>query len=151
MFGLRGLFRNNCRGTAAVEFGLIVPMLVAMLAPLVDLGVAAYTKMQVQNASQAGAEYAAVHGWNTTAIQTAVTSATTLSGISASPAPSESCGCVSGTTITAVTCGATCVASGRAAATFITVNAQAQYSTMLPYPGLSSPLTFNAQSKIRIK
>jgi Flp pilus assembly protein TadG len=72
-------------GSAAMEFGLIAPMLGAILLPVIDIGIGFYQRMQVQDAAQAGAQYAMTHGWNSTAIQNAVRSATTLS-ISASPA-----------------------------------------------------------------
>lgn len=73
-------------GSAAMEFGLIAPMLGAILLPVIDIGIGFYQRMQVRDAAQAGAQYAMTHGWNSTAIQNAVRSATTLS-ISASPAP----------------------------------------------------------------
>ena len=86
-------------GNAAIEFALIAPILAAMLVAMTDLGVAIYEKMQIRAAADAGVQYAVAKGWNSTAIQNAVTSATSMSGVSASPVPVQSCGCASGTTM----------------------------------------------------
>ena len=68
-------------GTSAIELALILPVIAAMIVPLADLGMAAFTKMEVQNAAQAGADYALKNAsgtFNATNIGTAVTSATAL-------------------------------------------------------------------------
>jgi len=151
-FGTLRRFWPSREGTSTLELAVCLPLLVGMLIPIADLGMGAYTQMEVQNAAQAGAEYAAVTGYNSGNIQNAVTSATSLSGVSASPAPSQSCGCVSGTSISSLgspPCGETC-GSGTVG-TFVTVNAQATYTPLLPYPWITSPMTLTAQSTIRIK
>jgi Flp pilus assembly protein TadG len=65
-------------GNAAIEFALIAPILAAMLVAMTDLGVAIYEKMQIRAAADAGVQYAVAKGWNSTAIQNAVTSATSM-------------------------------------------------------------------------
>ncbi|HXP29534.1 MAG TPA: TadE/TadG family type IV pilus assembly protein [Stellaceae bacterium] len=147
--GWRRLARG-ADGAVSVELGVTISLLTALVIPMVDIGMGAYTQMQVQNAAQAGAEYAAVSGWNSANVSTAVTGATGLSSISASPAPAETCGCITSGSITTVTCGSTC-ASGDTAGTFVTVNAKAQYTTLFNYPGLTSPMNLTAQSTVRIK
>jgi hypothetical protein len=111
---------------------------------------AAYRRMQVQHAAQAGAEYAMMHGFSSTAITSAVAGATALPGIAALPAPAQSCGCVSGTAVVTATCGSTCP-TGTAAGTYVTVSAQAGYTTIVPYPGFPSSFTFSAASMVRIQ
>jgi Flp pilus assembly protein TadG len=152
MFGLGAALAalRHKSGNAAIEFALIAPVLASVLVAMTDLGIALYESMEVNNAAQAGAQYAITKGWNSTAIQNAVTSASSLSGISASPAPAQSCGCASGTSVTAATCGATC-AGGATAGTYVTVSAQAQYATLFSYPGLANPMTLSAQSTVRIE
>jgi Flp pilus assembly protein TadG len=137
-------------GNAAIEFALIAPILAAMLVAMTDLGVALYENMEIRNAADAGVQYAIAKGWNSTAIQNAVTGATGMSGVSASPVPVQSCGCASGTTIASAACGSVC-ASGATAGTYVTVNAQAQYATLFSYPGLPNPMTLSAQSTVRIQ
>jgi len=150
-------------GASAVELAICLPLIAAIIVPLTDLGMGAYTQMQVANAAQAGAEYAAAKGWNSDNIVTMVANATNLAGIQPnpsqkpaySPAPAQSCSCVSGTTITAATpasappCSQTCPSGS--VGTFVTVTAQASYTPLFSYPFISSPVTLTAQSVIRIK
>src|ERR1051326_1413992 len=91
-------------GNAGMEFGLLAPILGAVLVPVIDIGMGFYQSMQVEDAAQAGAQYAMAHGWNGTAIQTAVTRATTLSSISASPVPTLGCGCPGNSSVAAAAC-----------------------------------------------
>jgi Flp pilus assembly protein TadG len=142
--------RRDRAGTTAVELALVAPLLAIILVPLSDLGIGAYRQMQVTTAVQAGARYAVLHGFDSTGIGNAVTGATSLAGINATPAPVQSCGCVSGTSITAATCGAACP-DGSSAGTYVTVNANASYALLFDYPGLGNPLTLSAQSTVRIK
>jgi Flp pilus assembly protein TadG len=138
------------RGVAAVEFGLIVSFLAAMTICVADVGMGFYRKMQVQSAAQAGAEYAIVHGYSATSISNAVTAATSMAGISASPAPSEYCGCPSNTAVTAVDCASTC-SDGSVPGTYVTVSAQGTYTTLLSYPMIPNSFTFNARASVRIQ
>src|ERR1700686_1697630 len=85
------------RGNAAIEFALAAPILIGLLVPVADLGIAMSQQLQVQQAAQAGAQYALLHGYNNSAISNAVTAATNLPGVSAAPTPSQSCGCPTGT------------------------------------------------------
>jgi Flp pilus assembly protein TadG len=136
-------------GNAAVEFSLAAPVLTIMLVPMVDIGMGVYQQMQVQDAAQAGAQYAMAHGWNSSSIQSAVTSATALS-VSATPAPSKSCGCPDGSSVSAATCGSTC-SDGQPAGSYVTVSAQATYTPLLPYPAMGSSVTLSAQATARIQ
>lgn len=68
-------------------------------------------QIQVQQAAQGGAQYAAFHPWNdnsAAAIANVVTSAGDLPGIAASSAPAEFCGCPTGKSVTAFACNSTC-------------------------------------------
>jgi Flp pilus assembly protein TadG len=139
------------KGSVALEFAVAVPILAAFLAGVVDVGAAVYGRMQVQNAAQAGVEYALVHGWNSAAIQSAVTNATTATTMIATPAPSQSCGCASGSAISAVSCSTTCP-DGTKPGTYVVVSAQLTYNPPIPYylPFSGSTVTLNAQSIARI-
>jgi len=109
--------------------------------------------IQVQNSAQAGAQYATVHSYDSAAISTAVTSATSVSGISAVPAPVQFCGCVDATskTVTSATCGTTCASDGMNAGTYVTASAQRDYSTLINYPGFAASYHQTASSTVRIK
>jgi Flp pilus assembly protein TadG len=134
---------------AAVEFAITAPLLIGMLIPIVDLGMGIAKNTQLRNAAQAGAQYAFVNGWDSAAIQNAVTNATKLSPIEALPAPSQSCGCPTGATVTTVACGSVC-SDGANAGTYVTVNARSSYAPVLPYPLLGNPVTLVATSIVRI-
>jgi Flp pilus assembly protein TadG len=145
------------RGIAAIEFAFITPVLILMSIAVFDLGQGAYRDMQVQNAAQAGAEYAIAHGFNANSISNAVKSATSFAGIGVSQAPSQFCGCASSTGISNVSCNSTCsscnstCSNGLGPGTYVTVSAQGTYTTMIPYPMMPSSFTFNAQSTARIQ
>ena len=88
-------------GLAAVEFAIVIPILLAVTIPVCDLGKAFSQQLQVWEAAQAGVQYATANGFASTAIQNAVTAATSLSSISATPAPAQSCGCPTGSSVAA--------------------------------------------------
>jgi Flp pilus assembly protein TadG len=137
------------RGNSAIEFALAAPILIGLLVPVADLGIAFSRQIQVQQAAQAGAQYALLHGYNSTAISNAVTAATTLASVSAIPAPTTSYGCPTGTTIAAATIGSTC-ANGETAGSYVFVNAQSAYIPVLPYSVLGSGVTLTARATVRV-
>ena len=91
--------RRDESGTAAIEFGLFLPFLLLLLTGTVELGLSMYEAMQVSNAVEAGALYAAKNGFNATNIGSATTGASALPSqlntLSATPAPTQFCGCPS--------------------------------------------------------
>jgi Flp pilus assembly protein TadG len=148
----RSDFARN--GTAAIEFGLLAPLLIIMLTGIVELGLGTYQAMQVQVAAEAGALYASLHGsGNLTAISSAVTSATNTSGITASPAPVVFCGCPTTTGITSQgsNCSTAC-ANGNTPGTYVTVSATiTRWELLTPYISLGLPTTFTGSSTVRVQ
>ncbi len=75
----------GAKGTsAALEFALATPLLVALLVPVADLGLAYSEQIRVQQAAQAGAQYAIFHPWSSTsptAISNAVLAASVVAGV----------------------------------------------------------------------
>ena len=138
------------RGNAAIEFALATPILIGLLEPVADLGIAFSQQLQVQQAAQAGAQYALLHGYNSSAISNAVTAATALPSVSASPAPTQGCGCPTGTTISTVACASVCP-NGETAGTYVFVNAQYAYTSVMPYSVLGTGTTLTAQASVRIQ
>jgi len=159
-------------GVAAIEFGIIAPILAGALVCTIDLSLGVYCKMQAQNAAQAGAEYVLANiGTNKYAACTQFSasessaiaaivptyrdavSSRMFSAISASPDPDKFCGCPSVSGVTGKTYGPqppTC-ASGVPAGTYVTVSATATYTTLLPYPMLDRSYTFTPKSTVRIQ
>lgn len=143
-------FCRSIRGVGAVEFSLIIPVLSLLLVCSVDFGLGAYRQMQVQSAAQAGSEYAVLHGFDTNAIASAVAGSTTYSALSATPTPTQFCGCQIGTAIQSSTCGSTC-SSGKTAGLYVSVYTAASYSTILNYPFLPSSFALSGQATARVR
>ncbi|MDA9427150.1 hypothetical protein XH97_34290 [Bradyrhizobium sp. CCBAU 53380] len=140
---------RDTRGIAAIEFAIMVPLLSLMVVSVTDIGLAVYRKMQVEDAAQAGAQYAIAHGFDASAMSSAVTSATNSTAITASPAPIQFCGCPTSRGVSTVSCGTVCT-GGAQAGTYTTVSAQATYYTLINYQIVSS-YTYNAQSTARLQ
>jgi Flp pilus assembly protein TadG len=137
-------------GVSAIEFAFVAGILSMLLLGICDFGLGFWQQMQVANAARAGAEYAVKNGYDSANVQTAVTNATNLSGIQATPAPATSCGCPNAATgVTAATCGSTC-SDGSTAGTYVTVNAQVSYRTLFAWPGISSPMTLASSATVRL-
>jgi len=146
---VRGIFVSRS-GTAAIEFGLTIPLLLILLMGVVELAFAIYEAMQVYDAVEAGALYAAQNGWSASGISTAVTSATSATGLTATPAPSQFWGCPGEAGITTVASSSIKCTGNINPGQYIQVNATLNHATILPYPGLSLPTSFTATSVIRI-
>lgn len=136
-------------GTAAIEFGLVAPLLLLLLLGGVELGSGIFQGMQVQAAAEAGGLYVAQHGWNAAAISAAVTNATQTSGIAATPAPSQFCGCPAVGGITVVACSLTCT-GGNAAGTYVRIDATVPRNTILTLPGLVLPANLTGLAIVRL-
>jgi Flp pilus assembly protein TadG len=141
---------KDTTGAAAVEFAFMIPIFGLMIISVTDIGMSVYRKMQVEAAAQVGAQYAVVHGFDASAISTAVTSATNATAVTATPSPAKYCGCSTGSSISTVTCGTTCP-GGAIAGTYTTVSAQGSYSTILDYGVVPATYTYNAQSTVRLQ
>jgi Flp pilus assembly protein TadG len=150
---LRSLLRCK-RGVAAVEFGLGAPLLIGMLLPVADLGIAFSMQQQLRQAVQAGAQYATSYPWNQNspaAIANAVIAATPLSDITsricrcptASPA-----GTGGGTSDAAC---ATLCPQNQTAGSYVVVLAERPYTPILPYSLLGDSTTLSAKSIVRIQ
>lgn len=143
----------RCRGgTAVVEFALATPVLLGLLVPLVDLGIAYSRQIRVSQAAQAGAEFAIAHPWNSNSvaqISNAVTAAGALPGIAASPAPNQVCGCANGSAVLSYSCNSTCP-NGQTPGYYVIVNAQLPYAPVLPYSVLGNAVTLSAQTTVRV-
>ena len=147
-------------GIAAVEFGLMAPMLLILLTGVGEIGIAAYQRMQVQAAVEAGALYAVKHPPASTsdttglnAIGVAVTSGTASTGITASPAPTSFCGCpaAAGVVSQGTDCTTVCSLDSKAPGKYVLVNAAITHTTLLPYLSLPLPATLTASSTVRVK
>jgi Flp pilus assembly protein TadG len=156
-----GVLTRDRRGVSAVEFGLAAPVFLAALSPVIDLGLAFSQQIRINQAVEAGAQYAAVNQYNSgtwaTNVSNAVTNATTLS---VSPTVgSETCGCPNATNTTISNVGSPpCTvppqsncSDGTAPGYYVTISAQASYTSVMPYSILGTSATLSSQAVVRIQ
>ena len=85
---------DGIAGAALVEFTLFAPLLVVMSIYTMDFGLLFYNKMELQNAAQAGAQWAIANRvYNSCAIQIAAAERHELSGHHVQRLPKQFCGC----------------------------------------------------------
>jgi len=159
-----GALVRDRRGMSAVEFGLAAPIFLAALSPVIDIGLAFSHQIRVNQAVEAGAQYASMNPYNTSStwssnVSSAVTNATTMS---VSPnVGAQTCGCPNSTSTaivthdTATTCGTqnggTACPDGTQPGYYITISATSTYTSMMPYSILGSSRTLSSQAVVRIQ
>jgi Flp pilus assembly protein TadG len=135
-------------GIAAIEFGLLAPFLVLLLVAATEIGFSVYQAMQAQNAAEAGAVYVSKHGFEVLGISNAVINATTAAGITATPTPSQFCGCPVVSGITEMACTATC-ADSSAPGQYVRINARVTHTPLISLSTVVMPAAFTGQAIIR--
>ena len=135
-------------GIALVEFALVVPVLLLMLAGVLNYGRLLRTAGRVAGAARAGAQYGSRsldNSINTLAIQSAaVNSSPGITGLTVNSA--RSCKCPDGTS---VSCSGTC--TGGALLIYIQVTASASASAIFSYAGLPYSGSTTAQATVRVQ
>ena len=172
MFGADGT-----AGAALVEATIIVPILVVMSIYVMDFGLLFYSKMEMQNAAQAGAQWAVANRtYNCSDIQVAAQYATKLPASQITVSSCQFCGCsenssgnanvtppaacftnstcTSTSTPTACTVApnSTCNTTG-VAGNYVTVYAKptTTYKSLVPYGLISSTYDTSATTTVRIQ
>ncbi|WP_374471228.1 TadE/TadG family type IV pilus assembly protein [Phenylobacterium sp.] len=139
----------DTRGAAAVEFALVLPVLLLLLAGLVDLSRLIALQLEVRAAAQAGADYAQRLGWNEAGVTAAVTDAT-AQAVLATPAPTLTVACVSAGALVPATTSA-CAAGGKPGR-FVTVGAAAAFAPVFPGPHrLALPAQVVSRAQVRVE
>lgn len=132
----RGLAAAD-NGAAAVEFAILAPVLLALLAGLADYGLAMFDKMELTSAARAGAHYSLIDDPDTAAIATAVVNSTNLDIESGDVTTTQFCEDSDGAT---ATCG-----DADATRTFITVSVSKDFTLMV----LGTTLTLTGSATVR--
>jgi Flp pilus assembly protein TadG len=155
MINFATIWSEDKQGSAAIEFGLLAPILVLFAVGTIDIGTAAYRAMQVQAAAEAGAYYVSitmpVSGFDESGAASAVSSAISANPpITATPLPSQFRACASASGLAEQACTSTCVCpDGSTPGLYARVSAQ-----MLTDPpildGLALPTTITAEAIVRI-
>lgn len=147
-------FREARRGAVAVELALLAPVLAFMLVGAIDFGNYIYQRMQLKNASRAGAQYAIQSSsdpFDNAAIDAVVRAASNIDA-GASVTSGAFCGCVDGSESAPDSlgvCSGTC-AGGEFPALFVRVTVSDTFSTLFPYPGIPDTLTLQGQTSLQV-
>lgn len=133
------------QGAAAVEFALLVPVLLVIGMALIDLGMAVFNKMELMSAVRTGAQVALMDSSNTTEIRSAVTNSTDLSPIiNIDPF----CECSDGSSL--LSCDESCT-SPLIKRTFMTISATQSFTPITPrlIPGFMESFSLSGQVTVR--
>jgi Flp pilus assembly protein TadG len=140
-------------GAALVEFALTTPLLMLLLIGIIEIGRFAYFSILVGNAAHAGAFYGSqslTTAGDTSGMQTAVLNdGQSISGLSASPAPTIFFQCWNGTTAQASTT-ATCSQTGYHAVEYVQVSATGRFNSMFNWPGLPQQMNLTRTAIMRV-
>ena len=146
---LRGRAWIGARGTVAVEFALVAPVIILIAAGVVDFGLLEMNSAALLGATRIGAQYALRHPADTAGIRHAIEASIELS-----PPPSVSasstltCECADGSLID---CSRACATAGLPGPNrvFVTVSASQAFTPLLPWPGIPATLTATTELRIR--
>lgn len=137
-------FLKTSRGNVAIEFALVLPVIILLLSGIINFGLILANKNQLNGVVNAGLLYAFGNSSVPAAVQAAMTSSTTnLSPLTVTA--TTFCQCLDGTK---PLCTATCT-GGIAPAKYVTVTAQSQVNLVALSIGLSNPFITTAQGTIR--
>ena len=149
---------DGTEGAALVEFTIFAPLLVVMSIYTMDFGLYFFNNLEIQNAAQAGAQWAiANRNYNSSDIATAAKNATNFTAVTVNS--SQFCGCSrdsSGnpvvTPITPSACipDSTCNTTGLVG-TYVTVSAtpRTAYQSFAPYGLVPSTYNLTGTSTVR--
>ena len=146
----RGFFRRGfpARGQSAVELAVAIPVLVFLLLAGSDFGRIFYTSIEVNNAARAGAQYGSqtvITAADAKGMQAAAAKdASNLSNLSAT---ATQCTCESSTSVAACP---TSYCTNDAQATFVEVDTQAVFNTLVTYPGIPSSTTVSGKAIMQV-
>jgi len=140
--------RYRMKGTATIEFAVMAPLILLLLAGVLDFSILLRTATCAANAARVGSEYGSRKSSAATdysGMQTAaVNSAPGVAGLTASAA--RSCQCSGGGS---VSCTGTCGAGSMQV--YVQVTVQAPAHTIFDYSALSVPSGVTAQASMRVQ
>lgn len=133
-------------GAPLIELALLLPVLLLLLVGAVDYGRGYYAAIEVSSAAESGALYGTLNPSDTAGmISMAKLDAADVSGLSATAA--YGCECSDGSNASA-NCVATPACSSNVVK-YVQVTASANYSPILPYPGIPSSISLSRTVRLR--
>jgi Flp pilus assembly protein TadG len=137
-------------GNAAVEFALLVPIVMILLAGLFDYGMVVRLSMQLNSAARAGVQYATIYPADTDGVQRAARNSVNDSSMTVFT-PDVFCTCGSSTASRLSTCNGTAICgAGVTNRNYVSVQVQRSYTPILPYGGFGTPITMNAAAVLQV-
>jgi Flp pilus assembly protein TadG len=136
-------------GQSFVEMAVAIPVLLLLLVAGADFGRVFYAAISVNNAARAGAQYGS-QSVTTAADSSGMVVAAKADGsnVVSISATASQCTCESGSTVSACP---SSYCSYDSQATFVTVNAQAPFHTILNYPGIPRSFTLSSQAIMQVQ
>jgi Flp pilus assembly protein TadG len=138
------------RGGSLVELAMTLPLFSLMLLGAVDFGRAYYSAIEVAGAAHAAAVYGSQNPTDTTGIKNAaLDDAANLSNLTVNT-PTYGCECADGSSYSA-SCSTTPTSCPNSLNVVYRVNVTVKetYTTLLPWPGVPSSLTFSSTASMR--
>jgi Flp pilus assembly protein TadG len=150
---LRDLSARTDAGQALVEAALVLPVLLLMILGALETGSIAYNAIEVANAAEAGALYAAqsrANAANTAGItQAATNDASNVLSVTATATTTCACQSAAGTLTTLACTGTTCLSPSQVVE-WVNVVTAAKVTPMFQLPGLPTTLTLNGNATMRV-
>ena len=141
-------FAAHESGVAAIELAAVAGPLIIGLVIGADMALSIQQRNKVNAAAQAGAQYAALNGFDSAKIKAAVTNATTISGLTISE-PVKFCGCAGQTSVDTASCGTSC-AGGSVAANYSRVTVSKTYSPLFAVNRTSDGKVLTSTTTVRL-
>jgi Flp pilus assembly protein TadG len=139
---------RNRKGSAMIEFALVAPLLLLLLAGVLDYSMALRTAVAVSDAARAGAQYGSqtqASSSDIAGMQAAARDAVpNLTGMTATAV--RTCRCSNGA---AASCVATC--AGSTLNLYVEVTTQTTAPNAFSYPGLSFSGAVSAKAVMRVR
>lgn len=137
-------------GSNLVELALVLPVLFPLLLGVVDFGRAYYLGIEVSQAAHTAALYGSQNPTDTTGmINAAVADAPDVPNFTTSSVTATyGCECSNGSSPVA-SCASSPACGTMNVVDYVQVNTSASYSSMLPYPGIPSPLILSGSARMR--
>ena len=126
----------------------MLPLLLLVVASVVELGFAARDALRAEAAAAAGSQAAMLTGFDPTRISAAVVGSTGAAGLTATPAPAMFCGCPLATGISVMACNNIC-ADGINTRVYVRVSASIVRTTVID-ANLGLPAVLTRQSIARL-
>lgn len=140
--------RRSDHGVSAVEFGMIAPVMVLLLAGLVDLAGAMQQTIQLENAARAGAQYAMAFPEDTPGIMTATGAALGSGGGTVAVVPAY-CACPGGGSSVVACTGTPC--AGGPSAVYVEVRITRPYAPVMGIGDFVLPSTLLGTAVTRVR